>query len=130
MATPIENPYEPRKIARITKRWPLSRFVAISFLVLSAVPTFIMLYWLGQHFVALYDSPSRSYRPIIGVVGFAMSIATIVLGFPVSYVIKRFSPGTDRELVDLYYGIAAVPALLGILGPFIIAWLTGSSFGT
>ena len=130
MSNPIDNPYEARDIAGITKRWPLSRFVAISFLILSAVPTFIMLYWLGQHFAELYDSPSMSYRPIIGVVGVGMSIVTTIVGFPVSYVIKRFTAGTDRELIDLFYAIAALPTLLGLFGPFVIAWLTQSSFGS
>lgn len=130
MATQTNNPYEAPALTDDAASRRVSRIVAVLFLLSSAVPTCIMLFWLGQHFIALYESPSQSYRPIIGAVGFGMSILTVAIGLPTSLVIKRFCSGSDRELVDLFYGVAGLPTLLGIVGPFIIVWLTGSSFGT
>ncbi len=130
MAAPTDNPYEARVLDRTTAAWSISRLVAILFLMLCAIPTLLMLYCLGEQFIAMYGSPTQSYRPILGAVGIGMSFLTCIIGFPISLVFKRFCSVSDRILIDLFFAIAWLPALLGLIGPFIIAWLTGSSFGT
>ncbi len=130
MATPTNNPYEAPGQTREAASWSVWRVVVIIFLGLAAMPAVLMLYWLGEQFVVLYSSPSRSYRPIIGAVGFGLSILTFVIGSPIALIIRLYCSESDRQLVELFYGIAGLPILLGLVGPFIIAWLTGSSFGT
>ena len=125
-----DNPYLPPNAIRTPtgSRW--SRAVACAFLCIAALPTCLMLYWLSQHFIALYGSPTQSYRPIIVGVGMAITLLTFVLGTPLLLIIKQFIGSSEHELLSLFYCIAGLPAVLGIVGPFFIVWATGSSFGS
>ena len=89
-----------------------------------------MLYWLAQHFLAIHGSPTTSYRPVIWVYGLGLSIANCVVCLPFPLLAERFGTKADGELALCAMYFIPLPFVLGFVGPFVVCWTTGSSFGT
>jgi hypothetical protein len=124
------NPYEaPGGDSGQTRR-RLGRVISVLSFFVAAIPSCVMLYWLGQHFLALYGSPTTSYRPIIWVYGLGLSVVNGILSLPFPLLAERLGTKADGELALLSMFFIPVPLLLGFVGPFVVCWATGSSFGT
>lgn len=118
------------KIANENRCPSLGNVIAIISFPVAAIPTLVMMYWLSQHFFALYGSPTTSYRPIIWVFGFGLSFLDMIIVVPFPLLAERFGSKADGELALRCMWLIPIPGFLGLFGPLIICWITGSSFGT
>jgi hypothetical protein len=108
----------------------LGRTIAVLGLFVATVPSCIVLYWLVQAFLALSGSPTTSYRPILGVYGLGLTILNAVACFPFPLLAERFGTKADGELALHGLYLIPLPFFLGLFGPFVVCWATGSSFGS
>ena len=124
------NPYEaPGDDSRSTRR-RLGRGISVLSFFVAAIPSCVMLYWLAQHFLALYGSPTTSYRPIIWVYGLGLSFLNGVVCLPFPLLAERLGTKADGEFALRSMYFIPVPFVLGFMGPFVVCWTTCSSFGT
>jgi len=106
------------------------RVLAFGIVVASVVPFAMTVRELMAHYIGLSARPSASYRPVVIIIPMYWTFVVGVVAVPLFLIINKF--GTDEDAAIAVCG-SLLPMLafgLSMIGPFLICWLTGSSFGS
>ena len=132
-----QNPYSPPRSA--VDREARFRVVghaagAIGFFV-GLAPSLLVLFSLAEMWEALSDSPSTSVRPVeLYLLGFKWLAINVFFCIPLSCGFAKVAQRCGSSLgcrASLWSTVfCPFPVLLSFLGPFVVVWGTGSSFGT
>jgi hypothetical protein len=131
MAAGEVNPYEsPKPSDRASRGSIVGRAVAIAGFVAAAAPSILVLFWLYQDYLVLYGSPTTSYRPLLAVYGFGLSILTVFVVAPFPFLAGSLGGKSNADLAMYSFSFIPFPFALGLFGPLVVSWATGSSFGS